>query len=43
MIMIKMIIMIIAVPFKHISNFWKTLDIPLINCEITLFMTWSEN
>ena len=25
-----------AVPLKHLSNFWKTLDIPLINCEINL-------
>ena len=26
----------IAVPLKHLSNFWKTLDIPLINCEVSL-------
>ena len=25
-----------VVPLKHLSNFWKTLDIPLINCEINL-------
>ena len=25
------------------SNFWKTLDIPLINCEINLVLTCSEN
>ena len=31
------------VPLKHLSNFWKTLDIPLINCEISLVLTWSEN
>ena len=30
-------------PLKHLSNFWKTLDIPLINCEINLILTWSEN
>ena len=23
----------IVVPLKHLSIFWKTLDIPLINCE----------
>ena len=27
---------------KHLSNFWRTLDIPLINCEINLILTWSE-
>ena len=26
-----------------ISNFWKTLDMPLINCEINVILTWSEN
>ena len=31
------------VPLKHLSNFWETLDIPLINCEINLILTWSEN
>ena len=25
----------IAVPLKDFSNFWKTLDIPLINCEVS--------
>ena len=33
----------IVVPLKHLSNFWRTLDIPLINCEINLILTWSEN
>ena len=27
---------------KNLSNFWRTLDIPLINCKINLFLTWSE-
>ena len=30
-------------PLKHLSNFWTTLNIPLINCEINLILTWSEN
>ena len=30
-------------PLKYLSNFWRTLDIPLINCEINLILTWSEN
>ena len=33
----------IVVPLKHLSKFLKTLDIPLINCEISLVLTWSEN
>ena len=33
----------IAVPLKHLSNFWKTLDIPLINCEVSLVLRWSTN
>ena len=30
-------------PLKHLSNFWRTLDIPLFNCEVSLTLTWSEN
>ena len=26
----------IVIPLKHLSNFWRTLNIPLINCEIEL-------
>ena len=33
----------IVVPLKYLSNFWKTLDIPLINCDMSLILTWSEN
>ena len=33
----------IVVPLKHLSNFWRTLDMPLINCEINLILAWSEN
>ena len=32
----------IVVPLKHLSNFWKSLDMPLINCEVSLNLTWSE-
>ena len=31
------------VPLKYLSNVWRTLEIPLIDCEITLDLTWSEN
>ena len=30
----------IAIPLKHLGNFWKRLDMPLINCEITLILSW---
>ena len=33
----------IMVPLKYLSNFWRTLEMPLINCEITLDLNWSEN
>ena len=31
------------VPLKYLSNFWRTLEMPLINCEVELILTWSEN
>ena len=33
----------IMVPLKYLSNFWRTLEMPLINCEIELILSWSEN
>ena len=33
----------IAVPLKNLSNFWRTLELPLIDCEINLILTWSED
>ena len=32
----------IIVPLKYLSNFWRTLEIPLINCEVNLISTWSS-
>ena len=32
----------IVIPLKHLSNFWRTLNKPLINCEIELVLTWSK-
>ena len=29
------------VPLKYLSDFWRTLEMPLINCEIELILTWS--
>ena len=31
------------VPLKCLSNFWRTLEMPLISCEIELILTWSKN
>ena len=32
----------IIVPLKYLSNFWRTLEMPLINCEVNLILTWSS-
>ena len=31
----------IMVPLKYLSNFWRTLEMPLINCEVELILKWS--
>ena len=33
----------IAVPLKYLSNFWRSLEMPLINCKIELSLKWYEN
>ena len=33
----------IAVPLKYLSNFWRSLEMPLINCRVELSLTWDEN
>ena len=33
----------IALPLKLLSNFWGTLEMPLINFKVNLILTWSEN
>ena len=33
----------IAVPLKYLSNCWRSLIIPLINCEVELILTWFKN
>ena len=33
----------IIVPLKYLSNFWKTLEMPSINCEINLILTCYAN
>ena len=32
----------IMVSLKYSSNFWRTLEMPLINCEVNLILTWSS-
>ena len=32
----------IIVPLKYISHFRRTLEMPLINCEVNLILTWSS-
>ena len=32
----------ILVPLKYLSHFWRTLEMPLINCEVELILTWSK-
>ena len=33
----------IAVPIKYLSNFWRSLEMPLINCKIHLELNWSKD
>ena len=33
----------ITLPLKYLSIFWRTLEMPLINCEVNLILTWSKD
>ena len=33
----------IVVPLKYLSNFWRLLEIPLINCKVELSLKWYAN
>ena len=33
----------IAVPLKYLSNFWRSLQMSLINCRVELSLTWIKN
>lgn len=33
----------IAVPLKYLYEFWRTLEVSLINCKINSIFTWSED
>ena len=30
------------VSLKYLNNFWRTLEMPLTNCEISLMLNWSK-
>ena len=33
----------IVVPLKYLSNFWRSLEMPLINCKVYLKLNWIED
>ena len=33
----------VVIPLNYLSNFLKSLNIPLINCEVEWILTWSKN
>ena len=33
----------IIVPSKNLSNFWRTLEMPLISCDVNLILDWFED
>ena len=33
----------LVIPLRYLSNFWRSLNNPLINCEVELILTWSIN
>ena len=33
----------LIIPLKYSSNFWESLNVPLINCEVELILTWTKN
>ena len=33
----------VTIPLKYLSNFWRSVDLLLMNCEIELYLTWSKD
>ena len=33
----------IVIPIKYLSNFWRSLEMPLINCKVELSLKWYEH
>ena len=32
-----------ALPLKYLSNFWRSLEMPLIDCKVEISLKWIEN
>ena len=32
----------VVVPLKYLSNFWRSLDLPSINCEVEIDLSWPK-
>ena len=32
----------LAIPLKYLGNFWRTLNLPLISCEVSLELKWDK-
>ena len=33
----------LAIPLKHLGNFWRALNIPLISCEVSSELKWDKD
>ena len=33
----------VVMPLKYLRHFWRSVNVPLINCEIELILTWSKS
>ena len=33
----------VPIPFKYFSNFGRSLDLPLVNCEMKLDLSWAKD
>ena len=33
----------VTIPLKYLSNFWRFLDLPLMNCEMQLDLSWTKD
>ena len=33
----------VTIPLKYLSNFWRSLDFPSINCEVELDLSWKRD
>ena len=33
----------LAIPLKYLGNIWRTLNMPLISCEVSLELKWDKN